>query len=132
MLLIIRKRSQRKILNKRGSNMEPCRTPNKNSSHELYSTLILVLCFRFEKYFCISLKAAVLNPHALSFANKRSCERQQMLLKDLWGEHQILFCYKQFISLSQALAVGYALRWNLFWIHINIWKEIVQNILGFV
>ena len=49
MLLIIRKRSQRKILNKRGSSMEPCRTPHKNSSHELYSTLILVLCFRFER-----------------------------------------------------------------------------------
>ena len=61
--------------------MEPCRTSNKISSHELYSVLILVLCFRFERKFCTSYTAAILNPYAFSFAIKRSCERQSNALE---------------------------------------------------
>ena len=81
--------------------MELCGTPNKIFSHELYSVLILVLCFRFSSQFCTSLKAAILNPYAFSFVIKRSCERQS------WKVREILFCYRQLISISQALIAGY-------------------------
>lgn len=56
----------------------------------------------------------------------------QMNLKDPWGEHKIPFCYRQRISIPQALTVVYVVHWNLFQIHIDIWKEIVQSILKFL
>ena len=76
MLFFIKKRSQWKRVNKGDPNIDPWGTPNKISFRELYSALILVLYFRFERWFCISLKAIMLNPYPFSFALKRSCKRQ--------------------------------------------------------
>ena len=49
MSTIMKNKSRKKMLNKRGPKIDPWGTPNKISSHELYAEFILVLCLRFLK-----------------------------------------------------------------------------------
>ena len=53
---IIRNRSHKNILNKRGPTIDPCGTPNRISSQELYSEFIFVLSIRsaWEGYYFFS------------------------------------------------------------------------------
>ena len=43
---MIMKGSQGNILESRGPNIDPCGTPSKTSTHEIYFELTLVLCLR--------------------------------------------------------------------------------------
>ena len=48
-LFIMKNKSHKNLLNKRGPKIAPCGSPSKISFHELNSEFIFVLCFLFDK-----------------------------------------------------------------------------------
>ena len=90
MSFIIKNKSNKKLLNKRGPKTDPWGIPNKISSHELYGEFICGLSNN-------------LNPYAFNFAIKRSCERQSNVLESTERSPPNLFDYQLAISISQAL-----------------------------
>ena len=68
----MKNKSQRKILNHRGPNVDHCGTPNKISSQKLRSEFTLVLCMRKELYFINTFLSAMKNSKADATGNSKS------------------------------------------------------------
>ena len=60
--LYIRNKSAKKMLNRSGSTIDLCGTPNITANHSIYELLTLVLCFLDDRKSWINPKASGLNP----------------------------------------------------------------------